>query len=58
MSLTNFNFLEREAALFRDARGNIETAVNYIQTKVEENTKEERAAVEKAMTALNTQLAI
>ena len=43
MALSNkLNFLEKEAAIFKEAKTNIEQAVNFIQNTVEENTKEER----------------
>lgn len=57
MALSNqFNFLEREAALFKEAKTNIEDAVEFIQTTVEENTKHERKAVQDAIANLNAKI--
>lgn len=57
MALSNqINFLEREAALFKEAKTNIEDAVDFIQTTVEEKTKEERRAVEEAIAKLNAKI--
>ena len=57
MALSNqINFLEREAALFKEAKTNIEDAVEFIQTTVEEKTKDERRAVEDAILKLNAKI--
>lgn len=56
MALNQINFLEKEAALFKRARNNIDEAVIFIQTQVEENTKEERQAVQDAISNLNAKI--
>jgi uncharacterized protein (UPF0212 family) len=56
MSLTNFNFLDKEAALYKSAKEQMEENSDFIQTSIENNTKKEKEAVEDAITALNKKL--
>lgn len=53
MSITNFDFLNREVDLFTNARDEIDQSSNFIQKTIEENTVNENEAVKNAIEALN-----
>ena len=53
MSLTNLDFLDREAALYRNSKQQAEQSTNTIMTTVENNTKQEVDAVNQAIKNLN-----
>ena len=53
MSLTQFSFLDRQAALYKNAQNTIEETSNFIQDKIDNNTKEERKKVEQSIKELN-----
>ena len=53
MSLTNLDFLDREAALYRHSKQQAEQSSNTIMTTVENNTKQEVDAVNQAIKNLN-----
>ena len=56
MSLTNFNFLDREAALYKASKEKMEENAKFIQKSIDDNTKREKQAVEDAIKALNNKL--
>ena len=53
MSLTSFNFLDNQAARYKIAQKTIEESAEFIQSKIETETKEEKLKVEKAIQELN-----
>ncbi len=53
MSLTSFNFLDTQAARYKVAQKTIEESAEFIQSKIDNETKEEKLKVEKAIQELN-----
>lgn len=53
MSLVNFDFLDREAQLYNNAKKEAQQSSLNIRTTIENNTKEETEAVKRAIDALN-----
>ena len=53
MSLTSFNFLDNQAARYKVAQKTIEESAEFIQSKIDNETKEEKLKVEKAIQELN-----
>lgn len=51
--LVNFNFLDREVALFKDAKTNIETIETNINNIIEQNTVQEKKKLEEAIQNYN-----
>ena len=49
MSLTSFNFLDNQAARYKLAQKTIEESAEFIQNKIETETKEEKLKVDKAI---------
>ena len=56
MSLTNFNFLDKQAALYKSSKEKMEENAKFIQKSIDDNTKEEKKAIEDAISALNKKL--
>ena len=52
-TVSNLNFLDREAALYKNSRNQLETSAKNIQTTIESNTKQEMDAVNTAIKNLN-----
>ena len=52
-TISNLNFLDREAALYKNSRNQLETSAKNIQTTIESNTKQEMDAVNNAIKNLN-----
>ena len=53
MSLTSFNFLDNQAARYKVAQKTIEESAEFIQSKIDNETKEEKLKVDKAIQELN-----
>ena len=53
MSLTNLNFLDKEAQSFRQAKNQLELSEKNIRNAIETNTKQEIKAVNDAIKNLN-----
>ena len=53
MSISNLNFLDREASLYKNSRNQLETSAHNIQNTIETNTKPEVDAVNTAIQNLN-----
>ena len=56
MSLTSFNFLDNQAARYKLAQKTIEESAEFIQNKIETETKEEKLKVDKAIQELNEKI--
>ena len=56
MSLTNLNFLDREAQLYKNSKTQLETSAKTIQQTIETNTKQEVDAVNSAIKNLNNKV--
>jgi hypothetical protein len=56
MSLSNFNFLNREVDLYTSARTELDQCSNNIQQTIEENTRTETEAVNNAIKNLNNKI--
>ena len=56
MSLTSFNFLDNQAARYKVAQKTIEDSAEFIQTKIDTETKEEKLKVDKAIQELNEKI--
>ena len=51
--LVNLDYLDREAALYKQAKSNIKDNAKVLQETIDKHTKEELAAVQKAIKNLN-----
>ena len=56
MSIARLDFLDREAALYKNARNTIEETSDFIQTQIDVGTKEEQEKVDKAIKELNSKV--
>ena len=56
MSIARLDFLDREAALYKNARNTIEETSDFIQNQIDLGTTEEQEKVEKAIKELNSKV--
>ena len=56
MSIARLDFLDREAALYKNARNTIDETSDFIQNQIDLGTKEEQEKVEKAIKELNSKV--
>ena len=56
MSITRLDFLDREAALYKNARNKVEETSDFIQNQIDIGTKIEQEKVESAIKELNSKV--